>query len=154
MAQGQVLNFYDTSKSSPVWTSDAEALRLPPGRRTWTLTRDGRLLIVNTIPAVGGQNPVDRKTVMSVIDMETLRSYIADGRELLVSDVQDISLNDGQYEPLDTLVDWYVVSIENNLYIEALGYQIENHWIHCYDSNYRLVPEKRIPIGTVAIKNP
>ncbi|MDE0681595.1 MAG: hypothetical protein OXI63_01650 [Candidatus Poribacteria bacterium] len=103
--------------------------------RSWTLTEDGRLLVVQT-----------GTTQITELPIETVHVGIAEEMDLETTPLETVSLSDGEHaEPLDDKVTWYLASGLNAVFIEERT--TGDHYIHVYDDTYELVPGRRIPMA-------
>ena len=130
-ASDQKLFLYKNGRS--IW----ESMDILPSTslRSWTVTEDGRLLVVET-----------STTQIMEFPIEDVHVGVAKATDLEATVLESVSLSDGEYDALNDKVLWYLASDLNRVFIEerATG----DHYIYVYDDEYQLVPSQRIPMAS------
>ena len=135
VAESRILRLYDKHRSI-VWESGGNFLPFAANHRNWTLIADRRLLIAGT----GSLNE---------LLMDAVHAAIVDGSPLTEESLASVTLNDGDHDALNAKLTWYIASDGDTLYIEPR--ETGSHWVYCYDSDYTLIPERRIPMARALI---
>ena len=133
-ASNQKLTLYKDGRS--VWES---ADILPKtSNRSWTLTEDGRLLVVQTAT-----------TQITELPIETVHVGIIEDTDLENTPLASVSLSDGKHDALDDELTWYLASDLDTVFIEERT--TGDHYIYVYDDKYELMPSRRIPMPSELI---
>ena len=115
----------------------------------YAVMADGRLLILYTdIQSVRGSTLKPHYLQELLID--DIFQAIEKNLDLDGKTYADVSLSNGDSEGLGTIVgNWNIASDLNGVYIELRS--TGDHYIYFYDAEYKLIPEKRIPIAARSI---
>ena len=130
-ASDQKLFLYKNGRS--IW----ESMDILPSTslRSWTVTEDGRLLVVET-----------STTQIMEFPIEDVHVGVAKATDLEATVLESVSLSDGEYDALNDKVLWYLASDLNRVFIEERS--SGDHYIYVYDDEYQLVPSQRIPMAS------
>ena len=123
---------------TPIWHS-ADILRNTGTTRSWTLTEDGRLLIVRRSATA------EDTTQITELPIESVHVGIAKNLDLEATPLASVSLSEEeQAEPLGDKALWHLASGPDAVFIESR--RTGDHYIRVYDDAYQSVPSRWIPM--------